>query len=91
MQGGCDTGCVTSSSEDDAHTTLLQEFDKGPEIQTGTIGSLVVFTLTAGLSDWDALYENLTLTDTLPAGLGYVSSWLSATYDHDENRAGRTL
>ena len=85
VQGGCDTGCVTSSAYDEAHTTLLEEFGKQPEIQTGTIGSLVVFTVTARLSDWDALYENVILTDTLPVGLGYVASVLTYTYDQDQS------
>ncbi|MDX9956688.1 MAG: hypothetical protein RBT75_21495, partial [Anaerolineae bacterium] len=81
VSGGCDTGCVTSSFEDDAHTTLLEEFNKQPDVQTGTVGSLVTFTLSAILPDLDALYEDLTLVDTLPAGLGYVSAVLTITYD----------
>ncbi|MFP4345119.1 MAG: family 16 glycoside hydrolase, partial [Anaerolineales bacterium] len=88
VRGGCDTGCVTSSDQDDAHTTLLQEFGKTPELQTGTIGSLVVFHLAASLSDWDALYEDLTLTDALPPELGYVSAVLTYTYDNDGSHGG---
>ena len=88
VRGGCDTGCVSSRDDDDAHTTLLQTFAKTPEVQTGTIGSLVVFYLEATLTDWDALYENLALTDALPAGLGYVSAVLTYTYDMDGSDGG---
>ncbi|MFN3763606.1 MAG: isopeptide-forming domain-containing fimbrial protein, partial [Anaerolineae bacterium] len=79
----CDTGCLEDLASDVVSVTLVGGFDKGPEIQTGTIGSLVVFTFTVSLPDEDALYERLTLTDTLPAGLGYVSSVLTYTYDAD--------
>jgi uncharacterized repeat protein (TIGR01451 family) len=64
-----------------AYVTLMQAFGKGPEIQTGTIGSLVVFTFTATLPDVDTVYERVILTDTLPTGLGYVASVLTYTYD----------
>ncbi|MBU0704066.1 MAG: DUF11 domain-containing protein, partial [Chloroflexi bacterium] len=84
----CDTGCAAATGGDTAYVTLLETFEKNPPIQTGTIGSLVVFGLAISLSDSDALYEGLTLTDTLPAGLGYVSSWLSATYDIDGTQGG---
>ena len=84
----CDTGCASATSSDVARTTLLQAFVKGPEIQTGTIGSLAVFTFATTLPDRDALYEELTLTDTLPPGLGYVSAVLTYTYDGDGNDGG---
>jgi uncharacterized repeat protein (TIGR01451 family)/fimbrial isopeptide formation D2 family protein len=76
----CDTGCLAISAGDVAYVTLMQAFDKGPAIQTGTIGTLAVFTFTTYLPDQDSIYENLTLTDTLPTGLGYVSSTLVYTY-----------
>jgi len=79
----CGTGCVASTGSATAYLTLLETFRKGPPIQTGTIGSLVVFTLTSYLPDTDALYENVVLTDGLPAGLGYVASVLTYTYDGD--------
>ncbi len=84
----CDTGCLAASASDVAYVTLMQQFDKGPAIQTGTIGSLAVFTFTAFLPDTDARYENLTLTDTLPTGLGYVGSVLTYTYDADGGQGG---
>ena len=87
--GACASGCTYATGSDTAFVTLLTNFDKGPAIQTGTIGSLAVFTFTTFLPDFDALYQNLTLTDTLPAGLGYVSSILTYTFDGDGNRAGR--
>jgi hypothetical protein len=77
----CDTGCLATSASDISYVTLQQAFDKGPAIQTGTIGSLVVFTFTANLPDVDTVYERVTLTDTLPTGLGYVASVLTYTYD----------
>jgi uncharacterized repeat protein (TIGR01451 family)/fimbrial isopeptide formation D2 family protein len=77
----CDTGCLATSASDVAYVTLMQAFGKGPEIQTGTIGSLVVFTFTATLPDVDTVYERVILTDTLPTGLGYVASVLTYTYD----------
>ncbi|HDQ70514.1 MAG TPA: DUF11 domain-containing protein, partial [Chloroflexi bacterium] len=77
----CDTGCASATSDASAHTTLLlEDFTKHPAVQTGTIGSLTVFTFAATLQDRDALYEDLTITDTLPVGLGYVSSTLVYTY-----------
>ncbi|MCS7251718.1 MAG: hypothetical protein NZ572_04685, partial [Thermoflexus sp.] len=84
----CATGCAAASAADVAFVTLMQAFDKGPAIQTGTIGSLIVFTFTAFLPDTDGLYESVALTDTLPTGLGYVSSVLTYTYDADGNQGG---
>jgi uncharacterized repeat protein (TIGR01451 family) len=84
----CDTGCLLASASDVAYVTLQQAFDKGPAIQTGTIGSLVVFTFTATLPDVDTVYERVTLTDTLPTGLGYVGSVLTYTWDVDGNQGG---
>jgi uncharacterized repeat protein (TIGR01451 family)/fimbrial isopeptide formation D2 family protein len=84
----CDTGCLLASASDVAYVTLQQAFDKGPAIQTGTIGSLVVFTFTATLPDVDTVYERVTLTDTLPTGLGYVGSVLTYTWDADGNQGG---
>ncbi|MFQ6100830.1 MAG: SdrD B-like domain-containing protein [Anaerolineae bacterium] len=86
--GTCGGGCNYATATDDAHVTLLTDFAKEPDTQTGTIGSVVTFTFASFLSGPDAVYENLTLTDTLPAGLGYVSSWLSATYDSDGSQGG---
>jgi uncharacterized repeat protein (TIGR01451 family)/fimbrial isopeptide formation D2 family protein len=84
----CDTGCLATSASDISYVTLQQAFDKGPAIQTGTIGSLVVFTFTANLPDVENIYENLTLTDTLPTGLGYVGSVLTYTWDVDGDQSG---
>ncbi len=84
----CATGCQTASANDIAYATLLESFEKLPAVQTGTIGSLVVFTFTTFLWDTDAVYERLTLTDTLPAGLGYVSSVI--TYTSNEDGGGPT-
>ena len=84
----CDTGCLATSASDISYVTLQQAFDKGPAIQTGTIGSLVVFTFTANLPDVDTVYERVTLTDTLPTGLGYVGSVLTYTWDVDGNQGG---
>ncbi|HQI86591.1 MAG TPA: hypothetical protein PKV20_18595, partial [Anaerolineae bacterium] len=87
-QAACGTGCASSRAYAEAHTTLLQEFSKGPEIQTGTLGNLVTFHITATLSDEDALYTNVVLTDALPAGLGYVSAVLTYTTDVDGSSNG---
>ena len=88
--GTCGSGCVFATSNDIAYVTLLEEFDKGPEVQTDTIGAQVVFTFTTGLSDQDGLYEGITLTDTLPTGLGYISAELDYTEDGDGNSGGPT-
>ena len=88
VRSDCDTGCETAAAQDTAHTTLVQEFGKTPDSQSGTIGDLVVFNLAASLSDWDALYQNLILTDFLPAGLGYVAAVLTYTYDVDGSDGG---
>jgi len=77
----CALGCAAASDSNTAHVTLVEAFDKNPPIQTGTIGSLAVFTFNVSLSDHDALYERLTLTDVLPAGLGYAGAVLTYTYD----------
>ena len=86
--GTCAAGCTYVAADDMAHVTLLGALAKGPEIQTGTIGSSVVFTFTVSLPDEDAIYKDLTLTDTLPVGLGYVSSVITYTYDGDGNQGG---
>ncbi len=88
--GSCGTGCVYDSESASAHTTLLAQFDKGPDAQTRTIGSETLFTFTAHLTDQDALYSNLTITDALPVGLGYLSSVVTMTYDIDGSSSGPT-
>ncbi|NOZ71057.1 MAG: DUF11 domain-containing protein, partial [Chloroflexi bacterium] len=88
--GSCGTGCVYASVSAAAHATLLAQFDKAPTVQTQTIGSETVFTFSARLSDVDALYSNLLLTDTLPVGLGYLSSVVTLTYDIDGGIGGPT-
>jgi uncharacterized repeat protein (TIGR01451 family) len=77
----CATGCQAATATDTAYTTLVQDFAKNPAIQTGTIGSLAVFTFAVSLPDQDAVYTGLALTDTLPAGLGYVSSTVEYSYN----------
>ncbi len=59
-------------------------------MQTHTIGSAVVFTFAVGLSDTggNTIYENLILTDTLPVGLGYISSVITVTSDADGSDVG---
>ena len=84
----CDTGCLATQATDVAHVTLLNRFDKGPAVQTDTIGSQVVFTFTGSLPDTDALYQSVRLTDTLPTGLGYLSAVITYTYDGDGNSGG---
>jgi len=79
----CSVGCDSAQATSHAHTTLLQQFGKYPKVQTGTIGSLVVFTYTAALPDTDALYEGTTFTDSLPTGLGYIDSHLEYDIDTD--------
>jgi len=86
--GYCDTGCLATTGSDVAYVTLLQRFDKGPPIQTGTIGSLAVFTFTAFLPDIEDVYEGLILTDGLPVGLGYVASVVTYTWDADGSQGG---
>lgn len=86
----CASGCVTASGTDTAYVTLGDVFEKGPVIQTGTVGSLVVFTFTAASSDVDNIFEQVVLTDALPAGLGYVSAALTYTWDVDGNQGGPT-
>ncbi len=84
----CDSGCVTSTATDSAIVTLGDVFGKGPEVQTGTIGSLVVFTFTGATSDEDNIFNQVILTDVLPAGLGYVSAALTYTVDADGSQGG---
>ena len=79
----CDTGCLASRATDISYVTLLNKFDKGPAVQTDTIGSQVVFTFTGSLPDTDALYQSMRLTDTLPTGLGYLSALITYTVDGD--------
>jgi len=76
LDGSCFLGCVYSTTSDVAYVTLLSEFAKQPKLQTGTVGSLVVFTFTALLPDASSIYRDLTLQDVLPSGLGYVASEL---------------
>ncbi|MBC7233671.1 MAG: DUF11 domain-containing protein [Chloroflexi bacterium] len=86
--GACAVGCVYATAAYTSYVTLLKGFDKGPAVQTGTIGSLAVFTFTAFAEGEDSLYQNVTLTDTLPTGLGYVSAVITYTYDGDGNQGG---
>ena len=86
--GFCNSGCYYASGNDIAYVTLLEEFVKSPAIQTGTIGSVMVFTFSVRLSDRDGLYENSILTDSLPIGLGYMDADLVYTTDGDNNGGG---
>ncbi|HFD39354.1 MAG TPA: DUF11 domain-containing protein, partial [Anaerolineae bacterium] len=86
--GTCDVGCQYTAVSDRAHVTLLAQFTKSPDLQSGTIGSLITFTLDSQLTGPDALYTDLTLTDTLPNGLGYVAAVISYTYDGDGSSGG---
>ena len=86
----CEAGCTTSSSTGAAFVSLGDVFDKGPDAQTGTIGSLVVFTFTGFTSDADNFFEQVRLTDTLPAGLGYIGARLAYTVDLDGGQGGPT-
>jgi len=84
----CDGGCVSTVITDVAYVTLGDIFDKGPAVQTGTVGSLAVFTFTTFSSDVENVFDLMILTDTLPAGLGYVSAALTYTWDADGNQGG---
>ncbi|MCX7683126.1 MAG: hypothetical protein N2508_14365, partial [Anaerolineae bacterium] len=84
----CDAGCVAASASDVAYVTLMQQFGKWPDVQSGSIGSLAVFTFTATLPDVDNIYGNVALTDTLPTGLGYVGAVLTYTWDAEGSGQG---
>ncbi|MCP4542246.1 MAG: DUF11 domain-containing protein [Chloroflexi bacterium] len=86
----CSSGCEPEIISDTAYVSLLNNFDKLPQVQTGTIGSLVFFNLEATLSDFNGYYENIVITDALPVGLGYVSSVLTYTVDIDTGIGGPT-
>ncbi len=83
VSADCATGCTTNVASDTAYVSLLDVFQKTPDIQTGTIGSLVTFDFLATMSDIDGDYRNIILTDTLPTGLGYVGAVLTYTADVD--------
>ncbi|HFD39461.1 MAG TPA: DUF11 domain-containing protein, partial [Anaerolineae bacterium] len=86
--GTCDSGCRYATVDDRAHVTLLREFIKTPEVQTGTIGSIITFTIDSHHNGPDAVYANLLVTDTLPDGLGYVAATLVYTADGDGSSGG---
>ncbi len=89
--GFCDSRCLYSRGADIAYVTLLAAFTKLPTVQTDTIGASVVFTFTADLTDTNGIYEGITITDTLPTGLGYVDAQLTYTEDGDGNAGGPTV
>ncbi|MDW8293309.1 MAG: LamG-like jellyroll fold domain-containing protein, partial [Anaerolineae bacterium] len=84
----CDTGCVTASGVSTAFVSLSDLFSKGPAVQTGTVGSLTVFTFVVASNDVDNIFTQVQLTDVLPIGLGYVSAALSYTVDLDGDQGG---
>ncbi len=84
----CGSGCVSAAASDIAYVTLGDVFDKGPALQTATVGSLLVFTFTFYSSDVENIFESVILTDALPAGLGYVSAALTYTWDIDGDQGG---
>ncbi|MCO6452393.1 MAG: DUF11 domain-containing protein, partial [Caldilineales bacterium] len=89
VSGECGDGCVYDTDTDTAFVTLLERFDKGPEIITDTIGSTVVFTFSVSLPDTgSSVYESVILTDTLPVGLGYIASAITYTVDIDGSNGG---
>ncbi|OQB28039.1 MAG: Serine-aspartate repeat-containing protein D precursor [Chloroflexi bacterium ADurb.Bin180] len=86
--GSCAVGCIYATTGYTAYVTLNRSFDKGPPLQTDTIGAIVVFTFTSTLEDHDGTYNSLTLTDTLPTGLGYLASTIRYSSDVDGNVNG---
>ncbi|MBL8056754.1 MAG: DUF11 domain-containing protein [Anaerolineales bacterium] len=77
--GDCASGCSYGSTSASGFTSLVGGFDKGPSLQTRTIGEAAVFTFTTSLPAEAALYQDLILTDSLPAGLAYAGAVLTAT------------
>ncbi len=90
-QGDCGADCTHTAISDTAYVSLVTDFDKGPPVQTDTIGSLAVFTFTASIDGLDFDYADITLTDTLPVGLAYLSSRLVYTVDADISSGGPTV
>ena len=77
VSGYCSTGCVYSTSSDEAYTHTIEGLFKSPDLQTATIGEEVTFDISS--SYWGTSnYQNVQIIDTLPAGLEYVTS----TYTH---------
>ncbi|MCG3209108.1 MAG: hypothetical protein FOGNACKC_02727 [Anaerolineae bacterium] len=85
--GNCDTGCEHTNASTLAYASLA-EFIKGPQIQTGTIGDLAVFTFTGFIDGIDFDYDGVAITDALPTGLGFVAATLAYTTDADASDAG---
>jgi uncharacterized repeat protein (TIGR01451 family) len=77
VTGYCQSGCIYGSADTVAYVTQQENFAKDPPVQTGTIGSLVTFTFRADLPRIGRLYQDLTLTDTLPTGLGFITASLT--------------
>ncbi|RMF02417.1 MAG: DUF11 domain-containing protein, partial [Chloroflexi bacterium] len=90
VRGSCTGGCDHTIISTTAHASLLAQFIKGPNLQTGTIGDVTVFTFTGFINGLDFNYQALVLTDALPAGLGYLSATLVYTTDSDGSDAGPT-
>jgi uncharacterized repeat protein (TIGR01451 family) len=80
----CESGCqYTTIATDTAFVTIQDVFSKTAQVLTGTVGDVVTFTMVAVLGDQDLLYESLTFTDTLPAGLGFITAVLNYNEDVD--------
>jgi uncharacterized repeat protein (TIGR01451 family) len=76
--GYCSTGCIYSTVTDTSYVQTVEGLFKSPDLQTATIGEEVTFTVS--VSYWGtSSYENVLITDTLPAGLEYVTSTYSDT------------
>lgn len=76
--GYCSTGCIYSTTTDTSYVQTVEGLFKSPDLQTATIGEEVTFTVS--VSYWGtSSYQNVQITDTLPAGLEFVASTYSDT------------
>ncbi len=71
VRGDCGDGCVYDVASDTAYVTLLERFDKGPEIITDTIGSHDRLHLRRFLPDTGStMYEDVDVDRHVACGFG---------------------
>ncbi|MBE2236684.1 MAG: DUF11 domain-containing protein, partial [Caldilineaceae bacterium] len=84
-----DGGCLQRRTYT-TYATPNNEFSKSVTPAVATIGDLITFTVNADLYG-DVPYTSTLLTDTLPAGLGYVAASLRVIQDIDGAASSQTL
>lgn len=73
VSGKCSNGCVYSSDSDSARIINVDGIFKESQKEKATIGEEVNFVLLVNYTGVNSIYSDVTIIDTLPVGIEYIS------------------